>query len=166
VLVGELKRLADERGITPAQLALAWLLAQGADVVPIPGTKRIERLEENAVAADIVLSTGDLERLEAAAPRGAWARDRVANGCGGGGREAAATAQRAGDAFEPHALAAAGAAGAVEGACSRRASRRRRASSAGCRSRTPLGCTAATLVHAVNRTASFFRFEYLVFPNQ
>jgi aryl-alcohol dehydrogenase-like predicted oxidoreductase len=77
-LVDELKRVADERRITPAQLALAWLLAQGDDVVPIPGTKRIDRLEENAAAADLTLSTADLERLEAAAPRSAWAGDRVA----------------------------------------------------------------------------------------
>jgi aryl-alcohol dehydrogenase-like predicted oxidoreductase len=77
-LVDELKRMADERGLTPAQLALAWLLAQGDDVVPIPGTKRIDRLEENVAAADVTLSTSDLERLEAAAPRSAWAGDRVA----------------------------------------------------------------------------------------
>jgi aryl-alcohol dehydrogenase-like predicted oxidoreductase len=77
-LVGEMKRLADERGITPAQLALAWLLAQGDDVVPIPGTKRIGRLEENVAAADVRLSPADLDRLETVAPRSAWAGDRAA----------------------------------------------------------------------------------------
>jgi aryl-alcohol dehydrogenase-like predicted oxidoreductase len=77
-LVGELKRMADERGLTPAQLALAWLLAQGDDVVPIPGTTRIDRLEENAGAAAVTLSPADLDRLETVAPRSAWAGDRVA----------------------------------------------------------------------------------------
>jgi aryl-alcohol dehydrogenase-like predicted oxidoreductase len=77
-LVGELERLAAERGATSAQLALAWLLAQGDDVVPIPGTKRIDRLEENAAAADLTLTSADLDRLEAAAPRSAWAGDRSA----------------------------------------------------------------------------------------
>jgi aryl-alcohol dehydrogenase-like predicted oxidoreductase len=77
-LVGELKRLAGERGISLAQLALAWLLAKADDVVPIPGIKRIARLEENLVAADVTLSTVDLERFEAAAPRSAWAGNRAA----------------------------------------------------------------------------------------
>jgi aryl-alcohol dehydrogenase-like predicted oxidoreductase len=77
-LVGELKRMADERGLAPAQLALAWLLAQGDDVVPIPGTKRIHRLEENTAAADVTLSAADLERLETVAPRSAWVGDRAA----------------------------------------------------------------------------------------
>lgn len=60
--------VAAERGVTPGQLALAWLLAQGDDVVAIPGTKRRERLEENAAAA-ITLSPKELDRLEAVAPR-------------------------------------------------------------------------------------------------
>jgi aryl-alcohol dehydrogenase-like predicted oxidoreductase len=77
-LVGELKRMADELGLTPAQLALAWLLAQGDDVVPIPGTKRIDRLEENAAAAAVTLSPADLDRLETVTPRSAWAGDRAA----------------------------------------------------------------------------------------
>ncbi|CAN5587541.1 aldo/keto reductase [soil metagenome] len=76
LLVEEVRRLAAERGATPAQLALAWLLAQGDDVVPIPGTRRAARLEENAAAADLTLSPVDLERLEALAPRGAWRGDR------------------------------------------------------------------------------------------
>jgi len=75
-LVDEVRRLAAERGATPAQLALAWLLAQGDDIVPIPGTRRAARLEENAAAADIALSTADLERLEVLAPRAAWSGDR------------------------------------------------------------------------------------------
>lgn len=75
-LVEELRKLAAERGLAPAQLALAWLLAQGDDIVPIPGTRRQQRLEENARAADVQLSTADLARLEAVAPRSAWAGDR------------------------------------------------------------------------------------------
>lgn len=77
-LVGELKRLAAECGVTPAQLALAWLLGQGDDVVPIPGTKRIDRLEENATAVSLTLSQVALDRLETVAPRSAWAGDRAA----------------------------------------------------------------------------------------
>jgi aryl-alcohol dehydrogenase-like predicted oxidoreductase len=57
--------IANEVGATPAQVALAWLLAQGDDVVPIPGTKRVERLEENVAAADVELSEDQLERLRA-----------------------------------------------------------------------------------------------------
>ena len=61
---------------TPAQLALAWLLAQGEDVVPIPGTKRRDRLAENLPAAELTLTLEDLERLEQVVPRTAWAGDR------------------------------------------------------------------------------------------
>jgi len=75
-LVDEVRRVAAEHEVTPGQLALAWLLAQGEDVVPIPGTKRRERVEENAGAGTITLSPTDLERLEAAAPRAAWSGDR------------------------------------------------------------------------------------------
>jgi aryl-alcohol dehydrogenase-like predicted oxidoreductase len=75
-LAEAVSRLAKERGVTAGQLALAWLLAQGPDVVPIPGTRRPERLAENAAAADIELSAADIERLEAVAPRAAWAGDR------------------------------------------------------------------------------------------
>ncbi len=75
-IVGEVSRLAAERGVTPGQLALAWLLAQGEDVVPIPGTKRANRAEENAAAADVDLTPADLDRLHAVAPRSAWAGDR------------------------------------------------------------------------------------------
>ncbi len=65
--------------MTPAQLALAWLLHQGDDIVPIPGTKRRRYLEENAAAADIELSAEELERIGEAAPRGFTAGDRYAN---------------------------------------------------------------------------------------
>ncbi len=75
-VVAEVGRLASARGVTPAQLTLAWLLAQGEDVVPIPGTRRRARLEENAAAADIELSPQDLDQLQAIAPRTAWAGDR------------------------------------------------------------------------------------------
>jgi len=75
-VVAEVGRLASARGVPPAQLTLAWLLAQGEDVVPIPGTRRRARLEENAAAADIELSPQDLDQLQAIAPRTAWAGDR------------------------------------------------------------------------------------------
>jgi aryl-alcohol dehydrogenase-like predicted oxidoreductase len=67
-LVETLTRLAREKGHTPAQLALAWLLAQGPDIVPIPGTTKPERLAENAGAAAITLSPDDLAAIEAAVP--------------------------------------------------------------------------------------------------
>jgi aryl-alcohol dehydrogenase-like predicted oxidoreductase len=75
-LVTEVRRLADEKHITAGQLALAWLLAQGEDVVPIPGTKRREKLEENVGACAVKLSQEDLQRLEALAPKGAWSGAR------------------------------------------------------------------------------------------
>jgi aryl-alcohol dehydrogenase-like predicted oxidoreductase len=68
VIVERLRALAVEKGTTPAQLALAWLLAQGPDVVPIPGTRSQQRLEENAGAARILLSAQDLERIADALP--------------------------------------------------------------------------------------------------
>jgi aryl-alcohol dehydrogenase-like predicted oxidoreductase len=63
--------LARSRGITPAQLALAWLLHQGPDVVPIPGTRTPARVDENAAAAAVQLTAGDLERIDEIAPPGA-----------------------------------------------------------------------------------------------
>jgi aryl-alcohol dehydrogenase-like predicted oxidoreductase len=75
-LVGRVEALAREKGCTPAQLALAWVLAQGDDVVPIPGTKRRERLEENAGADDVRLTERDLEQIDEVAPRGAAAGER------------------------------------------------------------------------------------------
>jgi aryl-alcohol dehydrogenase-like predicted oxidoreductase len=67
-LVDRLKALAARRGVAAGQLALAWLMAQGRDIVPIPGTKRRTFLEENAAAADIHLTTSQLAEVEAAAP--------------------------------------------------------------------------------------------------
>ena len=77
-LVAEVRRLADEKHITAGQLALAWLLAQGEDVVPIPGTRRRANLEQNAGACAVSLSPDDLQRLEALAPKGAWSGARYA----------------------------------------------------------------------------------------
>ena len=77
-LVAEVRRLADEKYITAGQLALAWLLAQGEDVVPIPGTKRRANLEQNAGACAVSLSPDDLQRFEAVAPKGAWSGARYA----------------------------------------------------------------------------------------
>jgi aryl-alcohol dehydrogenase-like predicted oxidoreductase len=74
--VAALHRIAGDLGMTAGQLALAWLLAQGPDVVPIPGTRRPDRIAENVAAADTVLSPDDLRRLEDAVPRSAWAGDR------------------------------------------------------------------------------------------
>jgi aryl-alcohol dehydrogenase-like predicted oxidoreductase len=67
-IVEEVEAVAREAGATPGQVALAWLLAQGDDVVPIPGTKRVSRLEENAAAADLRLSDEQLSRLSAIEP--------------------------------------------------------------------------------------------------
>jgi aryl-alcohol dehydrogenase-like predicted oxidoreductase len=75
-LVAKVEELASEKGITPSQLALAWVLAQGEDIVPIPGTKRVKYLEENAGAVDVVLTADDLRRLDEAFPKGATAGDR------------------------------------------------------------------------------------------
>ena len=67
-IVAEVEAVAADVGATPAQVALAWLLAQGDDIVPIPGTKRVSRLEENAAATDVVLSRDQLARLGAIRP--------------------------------------------------------------------------------------------------
>lgn len=75
-LVERVRELAADKGCTPAQLALAWLLAQGQDVVPIPGTKKRSRLAENLGALDVELSADDLARLDELAPVGAAAGDR------------------------------------------------------------------------------------------
>jgi aryl-alcohol dehydrogenase-like predicted oxidoreductase len=75
-LLRRVEEIAREKGATPGQLALAWVLAQGEDVVPIPGTKRVAYLEENAAAADVELTPDDLARLDAVIPRGAAAGDR------------------------------------------------------------------------------------------
>ncbi|PYP50482.1 MAG: aldo/keto reductase [Gemmatimonadetes bacterium] len=77
-LVRKVEEIAREQGCTPAQLALAWLLARGNDIVPIPGTTQRARLEENARAAGIPLSKGDLARIDAVAPKGVAAGARYA----------------------------------------------------------------------------------------
>jgi aryl-alcohol dehydrogenase-like predicted oxidoreductase len=77
--VERLTDLADELEATPAQVALAWVLGQGDDVAPIPGTKRVSYLEENLAAADLELSAGHLEALDEIFPVGATAGDRYAD---------------------------------------------------------------------------------------
>ena len=84
-LVEAVRGIADEKGVTPAQLALAWVLAKGPDVVPIPGTKRRRYLEDNVAAADVVLGDDDLARLEEIAPPGVAAGGRYRNSAPGYG---------------------------------------------------------------------------------
>jgi aryl-alcohol dehydrogenase-like predicted oxidoreductase len=78
-LVDAVRELASEKGATPGQLALAWVLAQGDDVVPIPGTKRRSYLEENVAGAAVELTADDLARLDAIAPPGVAVGGRYAN---------------------------------------------------------------------------------------
>jgi len=75
-LADAVRAIADEKGVMPSQLALAWVLSRGDDVVPIPGTKRRQYLEENAGAADVQLTSEELQRIESAFPKGATAGDR------------------------------------------------------------------------------------------
>ena len=77
-LADRVREVADAKGVAPGQLALAWLLARGEDIVPIPGTKRRKYLEENAGAADVKLTEDDLRRIEEAMPRGSAAGERYA----------------------------------------------------------------------------------------
>jgi aryl-alcohol dehydrogenase-like predicted oxidoreductase len=70
-LVARIEELAREKSCTASQLALAWVMAQGSDIVPIPGTKRSKYLEENAAAAQLNLSPADLTRINEASPKGA-----------------------------------------------------------------------------------------------
>jgi aryl-alcohol dehydrogenase-like predicted oxidoreductase len=79
-LVDRIRRIAQEKNCTPAQLALRWVLAQGDDIVPIPGTKRRKYLEENAAAFDVQLTAADLARLDDAVPRGAAVGQRYGEG--------------------------------------------------------------------------------------
>jgi aryl-alcohol dehydrogenase-like predicted oxidoreductase len=79
-LVERIKSISEEKGCTPAQLALAWLLAQGSDVIPIPGTKRITRLEENLGATRVRLTPADIDRISTAIPLGAAAGTRYPEG--------------------------------------------------------------------------------------
>jgi aryl-alcohol dehydrogenase-like predicted oxidoreductase len=78
-LVQRIEEIAREKQVTAGQLALAWVLSRGEDVVPIPGTKRRSYLEENVAAAEIELSEEDLARIDEAAPAGVTAGDRYAN---------------------------------------------------------------------------------------
>jgi aryl-alcohol dehydrogenase-like predicted oxidoreductase len=78
-LVEKVREIADEKGVAASQLALAWVMAQGDDIVPIPGTTKVKNLEQNVAAADIELTDGDLARLDEVAPKGAAAGDRYAD---------------------------------------------------------------------------------------
>jgi aryl-alcohol dehydrogenase-like predicted oxidoreductase len=79
-LVDQIEAIAAEKKCTSGQLVLAWLLAQGNDIVPIPGTKRKERLDENLAALNVKLSPADLERISAVVPKGAAAGERYPEG--------------------------------------------------------------------------------------
>ena len=78
-LVERVQELAAEKDLTPVQLALAWVLARGDDIVPIPGTTRVEHLEQNVVALEVGLTDEDLQELESVFPLGAAAGDRYAD---------------------------------------------------------------------------------------
>ncbi len=78
-LVERVRAIADEKGCTPGQLALAWVMRRGEDIVPIPGTKHVRYLEENVGALDVELTDDDLARLDEVAPPGAAAGDRYAD---------------------------------------------------------------------------------------
>ena len=75
-LVGTVERLAQAKGCTPSQLALAWVMAQGPDIVPIPGTKRIKYLDENLGALEVRLTPEELEQIDAVLPAGSASGDR------------------------------------------------------------------------------------------
>jgi aryl-alcohol dehydrogenase-like predicted oxidoreductase len=75
-VLDEVNALAERKGVTPTQLALAWVLAQGSDVVPIPGTKRRRYLEENVGAVDVTLSAEELDTIEKVAPAGVATGER------------------------------------------------------------------------------------------
>jgi aryl-alcohol dehydrogenase-like predicted oxidoreductase len=79
-LVARVEEIAQEHKCTPAQLALAWVLAQGDDIVPIPGTRHPKRVEENFGALNVVLSENDLRRIDVAAPKGVAAGERYPEG--------------------------------------------------------------------------------------
>ena len=71
-----MKTIAARKGCTPAQLALAWVLAQGDDITAIPGSKRRDRMEENAAAADVVISNDESREIDALFPQGSAAGTR------------------------------------------------------------------------------------------
>jgi aryl-alcohol dehydrogenase-like predicted oxidoreductase len=77
-VVEKVRQLAQGKGVTPSQLVLAWVLAQGDDVVPIPGTKSRHHLEDNLAALDVELTADDLAAIESVAPRGVAAGERYA----------------------------------------------------------------------------------------
>jgi aryl-alcohol dehydrogenase-like predicted oxidoreductase len=77
-LVASVSELAKAKGCTPGQLALAWVLAQGSDIVPIPGTKRLKYLDENMGALSVSLTTADLQRIDAILPAGSTSGERYA----------------------------------------------------------------------------------------
>ena len=78
-LVKEIERIAKKKHVTPAQLSIAWLLHRGDDIVPIPGSKSIAHLEENAAAVDVELSPEEMARIDEVAPKGVAAGDRYPN---------------------------------------------------------------------------------------
>ena len=78
-VVERVREIASGKGCTPGQLALAWLLARGGDIVPIPGTKRLKYLEENAAASKVRLSEDDIRRIDEAAPKAVAAGERYAD---------------------------------------------------------------------------------------
>jgi aryl-alcohol dehydrogenase-like predicted oxidoreductase len=78
-LVAKVGEIASEKGVTAGQLALAWVLSQGDDIVPIPGTTKVRNVEENIAAAEIELSSDELARLDEVAPKGVAAGDRYAD---------------------------------------------------------------------------------------
>jgi aryl-alcohol dehydrogenase-like predicted oxidoreductase len=78
-MLEQIEGIAAEKGITAGQLAIAWVLHQGKDIAPIPGTKRRRYLEENVDAADVTLTDDELNRLDAAAPHGYTAGERYAD---------------------------------------------------------------------------------------
>jgi aryl-alcohol dehydrogenase-like predicted oxidoreductase len=79
-IADRIAELAREKGVTPAQFALAWVLAQREEIVPIPGTSSRERLEENVRSVDVELTTQELNLLDEVAPKGAIAGDRYSRG--------------------------------------------------------------------------------------
>ncbi|MDB5175984.1 MAG: aldo/keto reductase [Candidatus Saccharibacteria bacterium] len=78
-LVQKVQEIASEKGVTAGQLALAWVLAQNQHIVPIPGTKHVDYLQENIAATDLLLTVEDLQRLDDAAPKGVAAGERYAD---------------------------------------------------------------------------------------
>jgi aryl-alcohol dehydrogenase-like predicted oxidoreductase len=78
-VVERVKEIAQEKGVTAGQLALAWVMAQGDDIVPIPGTTKVANLEQNVTAAEIALTTDELARIDDAAPKGVAAGERYAD---------------------------------------------------------------------------------------